>query len=90
MDDKDEAVNVEEYDNVQANVLENVLAKKLPSTQYLVWKNFFFGRVFRKRIPNFRLRGSAINLPQDMHEEWFDILEQFVDFPRRRIRAKTQ
>jgi HEPN domain-containing protein len=70
--------------------LENVLARKLPSAPYLVWKNFFFGRVFRKRIPNFRLRGSAINPPQDMHEEWLEILEQFVDFPRRRIGAKTQ
>jgi hypothetical protein len=69
--------------------LEKVLDEKLPSARYLVWKNFFFGRIFRKRIPNYRARFSVITPPQDMHEEWFDILEQFVDFPSRR-KATTE
>jgi len=70
--------------------LEKVLDEKLASAPYLVWQNFFYGRVFRKRISNYRPRASAINPPQDMHDEWFEILEQFVDFPRRRTTAKRR
>jgi HEPN domain-containing protein len=69
---------------ISGGYLEKVLDEKFPSATYLVWKNFFFGRIFRKQIPNYRPRFSVINPPQDMHEEWFDILEQFADFPRRR------
>jgi HEPN domain-containing protein len=70
--------------------LEKVLDENLASAQFLRWKNFFFGPVFRKRIANFRARFSAVNPPQDMHQEWLDVLERFVDFPRRKRIAKRR
>ena len=38
---------------VQGGYLEEVLRRKLPAYDALVWKNFFFGRVTKHKIKKF-------------------------------------
>lgn len=62
--------------------LEKVIEKRLPSYDALVWKNFFYGRVKKHKINNFRFRMSSQNPTHSLHPEIFDTLNQLVDFPK--------
>ncbi|MBB3190600.1 hypothetical protein [Halomonas cerina] len=62
--------------------LEKVISKGLPSYEDLVWKNFFFGKVKKHKIKNFRFRMSSQNPTHSIHPDIFYTLEQLVDFPK--------
>jgi hypothetical protein len=62
--------------------LEKVIEKRLPSYDDLVWKNFFYGRVKKHKIKNFKFRMSSQNPTHSLHPEIFDTLSQLVDFPK--------
>jgi len=62
--------------------LEKVIAKGLPSYDDLVWKNFFFGKVKKHKIKNFRFRMSSQNPTHSLHPDIFDTLDKLVDFPK--------
>lgn len=62
--------------------LEKVITKGLPSYEDLVWKNFFFGKVKKHKITNFRFRMSSQNPTHSLHPEIFNTLEGLVDFPK--------
>jgi len=62
--------------------LEKVIEKRLPSYGDLIWKNFFYGRVKKHKIKNFRFRMSSQNPTHSLHPEIFSTLNQLVDFPR--------
>ncbi|MEQ8693975.1 MAG: HEPN domain-containing protein [Gammaproteobacteria bacterium] len=61
--------------------LETVIDRKKPSYDALVWKNFFYGRVKKHRINNFRSRMSSHNPTHNLHPEVFAELSDLVDFP---------
>src|SRR5205823_5110407 len=75
---------------ISGGYLEKVLDENLPSAPYLIWQNFFFGRVFKRRIRNYRMRTSVTTPPQDMHIEWFEVLKEVVDFPIRRRMQESE
>ena len=62
--------------------LEKVIEKRLPSYDDLVWKNFFYGRVKKHKIKNFRFRISSQNPTHSLHPEMFSTLARLVDFPK--------
>jgi hypothetical protein len=62
--------------------LEKVIEKRLPSYDSLVWKNFFYGRVKKHKIKNFRFRMSSQNPTHSLHPEIFSTLDRLVDFPK--------
>lgn len=62
--------------------LERVIDKRLPAYYDLVWKNFFFGKVAKRKIRSFRFRGSAQSPTHANHREIFDTLDSLVDFPK--------
>lgn len=62
--------------------LEKVLKKpKDPRRAPLVWQNFYFGKRSRSTvtIPN---HANSINPTHTLHPEHFDLLAQFVTFPK--------
>lgn len=67
---------------IQGGYLEEVLRRKLPAYDALVWKNFFFGRVKKHQIKNFRFRMSSKNPTHVLHPEAFQHLDALVDFPK--------
>lgn len=62
--------------------LEKVIEKRLPSYDDLVWKNFFYGRVKKHKIKNFKFRMSSQNPTHSLYPEIFDTLNHLVDFPK--------
>lgn len=62
--------------------LEKIIEKRLPPYDNLVWKNFFYGRVKKHKIKNFRFRMSSQNPTHAIHNEVFDTLDSLVDFPK--------
>lgn len=62
--------------------LEKVIEKRLPSYDALVWKNFYYGRIKKHRIKNFRFRMSSQNPAHSLRPEVFPLLEKLVDFPK--------
>lgn len=62
--------------------LEKIVDKRLPAYDDLVWKNFFFGRVKKHKIKNFRFRMSSQNPTHALHKEVFGTLDSLVDFPK--------
>jgi HEPN domain-containing protein len=62
--------------------LEKVIDKRLSSYDDLVWKNFFYGRVKKQKIKNFKFRMSSQNPTHSLHPEIFVTLDQLVDFPK--------
>lgn len=62
--------------------LEKVVEKRLPGYDDLVWKNFFYGRVKKHKIKNFRFRMSSQNPTHSLHPEMFETLDKLVDFPK--------
>ena len=61
--------------------LEKVIDKGLPAYDDLVWKNFFYGKVKKHKIKNFKFRSSSKNPTHSMHPDVFSDLEKLVDFP---------
>jgi HEPN domain-containing protein len=76
--------------HISSGYLERVLAKRnSKARQALIWKNLFFGRHSKKPV-FYTIRGGALTPTQDIHEEWFEILKGFVDFPELKRRAKKE
>ena len=68
--------------SVFGGFLEKVLKKSdNPRREPLVWQNFYYGQRRRSTvtIPN---HANSINPTQTLHPEQFDLLAQFVDFPK--------
>ena len=62
--------------------LEKVIERKLPAYDDLVWKNFFYGRVKKYKIKDFRFRMSSKNPTHSLYREVFETLNTLVDFPK--------
>ena len=75
------ATNWHKY-KISNGYLEKVIEKRLPSYDDLVWKNFFYGRVKKHVIKNFRFRISSQNPTHSLHPEIFGTLAKLVDFPQ--------
>lgn len=67
---------------IQGGYLEEVINRKLPAYDALVWKNLFFGRVTKHKIKNFPFRMSSRNPTHVLHPETFPYLDNLVDFPK--------
>lgn len=67
---------------IPGGYLEMVIENRLPSYKFLVWKNFFFGRVTKHKVKNFVSRSSSQNPTHKLHPEAFAILQEYVDFPK--------
>ncbi len=65
--------------------LEQVVKRKKsdPEREALIWENFFFGVRKKKKIKNFTYRGRSVNPPHFRDEARYEILKEFVDFPKR-------
>lgn len=62
--------------------LEQIIDKRLPAYGFLVWKNFYFGKLKKHAIKNFRNRISSTNPAHSLYPEIFAELDKLVDFPR--------
>jgi hypothetical protein len=62
--------------------LENILKNRKPAYHDLVWKNFYFGRTKKRKVRNFRFRMSFEKPTHSLNPEFFETLDELVDFPK--------
>lgn len=67
---------------ISGGYLEKIIDERLPAYDDLIWKNFYYGRVKKHQIKNFRFRTSSQNPTHSLHREAFDTLDSLVDFPK--------
>ncbi|WP_099238997.1 HEPN domain-containing protein [Synechococcus sp. BDU 130192] len=61
--------------------LEKSIKNKLPSRKALIWKNFYFGQYHKKTIRNSFWRESFTNPTPFIHDDYYKILKEYVQFP---------
>jgi hypothetical protein len=74
-------INRHKY-KIKDGYLERVIEKGLPSYKDLVWKNFYFGKVKKHQIKNFKRRMSSKSPMHAVHPDKFYCLEALVHFKK--------
>ena len=64
---------------ISGGLLEEILRRKLPASEYLVWHNFFYGRRTKKEIKNHPNFKESVNPTLALHPEIFDELARLTD-----------
>lgn len=62
--------------------LESVINNNTKLAPYLIWNNFYYGKVKKHKIKNVKVKVSAANPTHYMHPEIINDLDKLVDFPK--------
>jgi len=77
----EDEVNRYKYE-IQDGLLEEIIKKNKPASEYLIWHNFYYGRRRKKIIKNHVNHMSGVNSTLTMYPEIFEELDKLVNFSR--------